>query len=134
MVAGSEEQARKRKLIGSSFYKDKLLKMVDIINKCVADKISYFSDRYLEGNKEFNLITELDELHTKIILSAAFGQEDISEPQVPFIEDSVTQMRPLGRALRDVFHYIAFRGMRKEIAIIPFLLFLFYNKKDRECL
>ena len=28
MIKASEEQIRKRKLIGSSFYKDKLLKMV----------------------------------------------------------------------------------------------------------
>ncbi len=47
MVRGSEEQMRKRKLIGSSFYKDKLLKMVEIINKCVADKVAYFEERYL---------------------------------------------------------------------------------------
>jgi hypothetical protein len=31
MIRGGEEQARKRKLIGSAFYKDKLLKMVEVI-------------------------------------------------------------------------------------------------------
>jgi cytochrome P450 len=41
---------------------------------------------------------------------------------------------PLGKALRDIFLYIAFRGMRYEISIIPYLLFLWYNKSDRECL
>ena len=43
-------------------------------------------------------------------------------------------MMPLGWALRDIFLYIAFRGMRYEISIIPYLIFLWYSVKDRECL
>ena len=43
-------------------------------------------------------------------------------------------MRPLGNVLRDLFLYIAFRGMRSEIAFVPYLVFFYYTKKDRECL
>lgn len=43
-------------------------------------------------------------------------------------------MMPLGKALRDIFLYIAFRGMRYEISIIPYLMFFWYKNSDRECL
>ena len=43
-------------------------------------------------------------------------------------------MRPLGNVLRDLFLYIAFRGMRTEIAFVPYLVFFYYTKKDRDCL
>ncbi len=38
MVQNGIEQARKRKLIGSAFYKDKMLKMIEVMKKCVAEK------------------------------------------------------------------------------------------------
>jgi len=53
---------------------------------------------------------------------------------LPYIEDGVTKMRPLGNVLRDLFLYIAFRGMRTEIAFVPYLVFFYYTKKDRDCL
>ena len=53
---------------------------------------------------------------------------------MPYIEDGATKMRPLGNVLRDLFLYIAFRGMRTEIAFVPYLVFFYYTKKDRECL
>ena len=78
MIRASEEQIRKRKLIGSSFYKDKLLKMAQIINQCVAEKNQYLEERYFAKNDAFDLIGELDELHTKIILTSAFGIQGVS--------------------------------------------------------
>lgn len=134
MVKASEEQIRKRKLIGSSFYKDKLLKMVQVINQCVGDKVKYMQERYLEKGEAFDLIAELDELHTRIILTSAFGVHNVADLNLPFIDNGVTKMRPLGNVLRDLFLYIAFRGLRTAVAFIPYLVFLYYTKKDRECL
>ena len=76
---------RKRKLIGSSFYKEKLLKMVEITNQCVADKVSYFEERYLIKGESFNLLSEIDELHTRIILTSAFGLENVADLKLPYI-------------------------------------------------
>ena len=58
----------------------------------------------------------------------------MADLNLPYIENGVTKMRPLGNVLRDLFLYIAFRGMRKEVAFIPYLVFFYYTKKDRECM
>lgn len=84
LIKGSEEQARMRKLIGSSFYKDKLLKMVEIIKKLVNAKVTNLETNYLNKDKAFNIIEEFDTLHTSIILTSAFGQENVSEVTLPF--------------------------------------------------
>ncbi len=91
-------------------------------------------ERYLEKGEAFDLIAELDELHTRIILTTAFGLQNVADLNLPFIDNGVTKMRPLGNVLRDLFLYIAFRGMRTEIAFVPYLVFFYYTKKDRECL
>lgn len=39
MMVSNEEQARKRKVISTAFYKDKLLVMVETIKRLVAEKI-----------------------------------------------------------------------------------------------
>jgi hypothetical protein len=127
MVKGSEEQMRKRKIIGSSFYKEKLMKMVEIVNQCVADKVAYMEERFLAKNEAFNLISEIDELHTRIILTSAFGMDRVSDLKLPYIENGVTIMRPLGEVLRDVFLYIALKGLRTETCFIPYLSFFFYT-------
>jgi cytochrome P450 len=134
MVKNGVEQARKRKLIGSGFYKDKMLKMVEIIKKCVTDKAASLEERYLKSGQAFDIIAELDELHTRIIMTSAFGQENVADIKLPYIENGQKLMMPLGKALRDIFLYIAFRGMRYEISLIPYLLFFWYSSKDRECI
>ena len=89
-------------------------------------------DRYLITGHAFDIIAELDELHTRIIMTSAFGQENVADIKLSYIENGHTIMMQLGQALRDIFLYIGFRGMRYEISIIPYLLFLWYSSKDRE--
>ena len=60
MVCGSEDQARKRKLIGSSFYKDKLEKMVEMIKKTLSDRIEKLEIENVDTGKPINIISELD--------------------------------------------------------------------------
>ena len=96
MVKNGVEQARKRKLIGSGFYKDKMLKMVEIIKNCVADKAASLEERYLKSGQEFDIIAELDELHTRIIMTSAFGQENVADIKLPYIENGQTIMMQLG--------------------------------------
>jgi cytochrome P450 len=131
LIKGSEEQARKRKLIGSSFYKDKLLKMVELIDKLVSEKVQKFKE--LNG-KPFNIIEELDSLHTSIILTSAFGLENASSVKIPFEENGITAPLGLGECLRRIFLILAFRSARYEISIIPFLMFLYYTPSDRALL
>jgi hypothetical protein len=47
--------------------------IVEHIKKCVADKVKNLEEKYIQKGEACNLISELDELHTKIILASAFG-------------------------------------------------------------
>jgi hypothetical protein len=59
--------------------------MVEVIKKCVAEKADSLEERYLKTGKAFDLCTELDELHTRIILASAFGQEHVADLILPYV-------------------------------------------------
>jgi hypothetical protein len=50
-----------------------MIKMVENIKHCVSEKASSLEDRFMKTGQMFDLISELDELHTRIILTSAFG-------------------------------------------------------------
>ena len=125
---------RKRKLIGSAFYKEKLLVMVEEIKKIVSTKVQQIEDTYLKQGKAFNLLEQLDEVHTRIILTTAFGGSNVSEVELPFEQNGSFLKKSLGEYLRDIFLYLAFRSARYEIVLVPYLLFFYYTKTDREML
>lgn len=62
--------------------------MVQIIKKCVSDKADSLQERFGKNGTNFDLISELDDLHTRIILTSAFGQEDVADIKLPFIKNS----------------------------------------------
>ena len=58
----SEFWNNKRKKMSVAFYKDKLIKMVDIIKDCVKDKVQEISEIYAKTEKQMNLISEISTL------------------------------------------------------------------------
>lgn len=69
----------------------------------------------------------------KIILSCAFGEES-SDVKLPFISNGVIQHRYIGDILRDLFLYCAFRSAREEVILLPYIMFFYYSKADKEFL
>jgi hypothetical protein len=47
--------------------------IVENIKKCVAEKVKNLEEKYMRNGEACDIIKELDELHTKIILASAFG-------------------------------------------------------------
>lgn len=59
--------------------------MVDIIKKCIAEKVEYLEARYVEKSQACDIITELDDLQTEIIMTAAFGVSDKFNSKLPYV-------------------------------------------------
>ncbi|CDW85843.1 cytochrome p450 [Stylonychia lemnae] len=131
MMETTDEQSYKRKMISTAFYKDKLLKMTEIMKDLVAKKADYLESEYLNKNLPFNLLTELNDLHIRIIISTAFG-EDIQNAKICQVKNGQQVMMGMGEALRELFLYVAYRGGRKLFFWSPLMILFFYNKKDRE--
>ena len=49
----------KRKKMSVAFYKDKLIKMVDIVRDCMREKVKELRTKYAETGEKMNLISEV---------------------------------------------------------------------------
>ena len=67
----------KRKNVSSAFYKDKLIKMVEIMKVSVKESLERVKKTYVDTGKEMNLVGEMFEIEFKALLDSSFG-EDIS--------------------------------------------------------
>jgi hypothetical protein len=67
-------------------------------------------------------------------MQSAFGMTKAADVKLPYLQDGVVVQKGLGKYLRDIFMYIAFKTSRYETCISPFIAFLYYTKRDRECL
>ena len=45
-----------------AFYKDKLIKMVDIVKRCMEEKVEEFNRRFIENKENMNLIAEISNI------------------------------------------------------------------------
>eukprot|EP00347_Sterkiella_histriomuscorum_P023205 403335549 len=137
MMSSTEAQARKRKTISSAFYKDKLYKMVEQMKEVVAEKIEEMQHKFINDKEGqlvgFDLLEQLNQIHIRVILNTAFG-EDLKNQTLPYVLNGAVTQKGLGQYLRDIFMYIIFKSARYELMIIPALTFLFYKKSDREYL
>lgn len=69
--------------------------MVEKVKQLTKEKILYLEKEYMNQEKSFDLMQELNDLHIKLILSTAFGEE-IVNAKLPYIKDGVTTERPIG--------------------------------------
>jgi hypothetical protein len=58
--------------------------------------VASIEKNYVSSGKPFDIIQELDELHTRIILTSAFGLEHVSEVKLPYLENGQTHQKSLG--------------------------------------
>lgn len=84
VLAKSDELwSRKRKILSSAFYKEKLVRMTDVIRDIVAETIVEFEEKYLK--KPMDVIKVIGDLHMRIILMTAFGINDLHNVTLPYI-------------------------------------------------
>ncbi len=79
--------ARKRKLLSTAFYKEKLIKMTDSIKEVVIQKIEEMERDYAETGKAFDLVKEIGDLHMRIIMVSVFGIRDLHKIKLPYLRN-----------------------------------------------
>jgi cytochrome P450 len=79
-----------------------------------------------------DIVKEMGELHMRIILVSAFGLTNLNKLRLPYEQRGVTKMLSLDQYLRKLTSFMIFRTGRKIFALIPYLMFFFYNSEDRE--
>ncbi len=79
-----EVWSKKRKVLSSAFYKDKLVRMTDTISKVVAQKIEEFDRDYVLTEQPMDLVNEMGNLHMRIILASAFGLTNLFNVRLPY--------------------------------------------------
>jgi cytochrome P450 len=78
LASSNEEWAKKRKILSSAFYKDKLVRMTDTIRKVVAQKIEEFEHNYVATGEPMDIVREMGDLQMRIILVSAFGLTNLN--------------------------------------------------------
>jgi cytochrome P450 len=73
LSSSNEKWSKKRKVLSSAFYKDKLVRMTENIRKVISQKIEEFELNYVRTSQPMDLVKEIGDLHMRIILVSAFG-------------------------------------------------------------
>ena len=132
LAEGNDLWSRKRKVLSSAFYKDKLIKMTEQIREIVADKITEIERDHVETKQPMDIIKEIGDLQMRIILISAFGLHDLHKVKLPYLQNGQTRLLTIGDYLRSLTSFMIFRSGRYLFAVIPYMMFLFYSKEDRE--
>ena len=68
----------------------------------------------------------------RIILVAAFGLAGLHKTKLPYILNGTTHYFTIDIYLRKLTSFMMFRGGRYLFSVIPYMMFFFYSKEDRE--
>lgn len=58
----SELWAKKRKSLSVAFYKEKLMKMLEVVKKCMEDKILEWRKNFVSTGKPMDIIAEISKI------------------------------------------------------------------------
>jgi cytochrome P450 len=69
----NELWAKKRKVMSTAFYKDKLIKYFEIVRQDVRKTLSHIREKYALTGNPMDIIGEIDAAHIRVQLSCSFG-------------------------------------------------------------
>eukprot|EP00347_Sterkiella_histriomuscorum_P011859 403370835 len=124
---------QKRHTLAAAFYKDKLIKMTQIIKHLVIKRTQEWREKFLKTRQSFDLMKELNEIHTNVIMSCAFGVKS-TDFKMPYIQDGKTFYLPMGEIITKLVYVISMKAFRPEIMLFPYIVLLNYSKLDKEWL
>ena len=99
----NENWMQKRKSLAVAFYKEKLLKMIDIVKDCMGKKVQEWREKFVKPKKQMDLIAEISKTFVMVLLSCAFG-EDLSDKVIDYYVNGVRTQKTVCFVLREVFH------------------------------
>lgn len=82
----SEFWSNKRKVLATSFYKDKLIKMITLVHGVINKTIEEWNSKFIEKNLAFDLIEEISLVFIRIMLVCALGV-DITNVNLTYFEN-----------------------------------------------
>ena len=103
MQQSNENWAMKRKSMSVAFYKEKLLKMIDIVKDCMGRKVGEWKEKFVKTEQPMDLISEIASMLMMILLNCAFG-EDLSDKTVDYYLHSKNIQSSICYSLREAFH------------------------------
>ena len=112
----NDEWATKRKRLSSSFYKDKLIKMFDIINTTVNKKLHSWQINFEGQEKDFDLISEMSSLMSSIIFTCTYGKDLGNEP-VEITENGQPKTVTLIQLIDMLVGNLFLRGMSVKVLL-----------------
>ena len=71
--------------MSSAFYKEKLIKMTEVVREVVTDKIREIEERYVKTGAFMNVTQEMGDLQNRIFLTAVFGLKDLHKERLPYL-------------------------------------------------
>ena len=79
----------------------------------------------------FDLISEMNYIHNKMLLNCAFGN-DVALQSVPYTKQGVTGQKPLFEVIGQLYAQGLKKLQRKEQLIVPYLQYFNYTTEDKE--
>ena len=105
MIDGDQEWSQKRKVMSAAFYKDKLVKMTEVVREVVNQKIKEMESDYIDTGKLMNVAREMGDMQNRIFLTAVFGLKDLYKERLPYLEKGQTIYIDIGEYLRKLTVY-----------------------------
>jgi cytochrome P450 len=100
LAQGDDLWSKKRKVLSSAFYKEKLVKMTDVIRQIVAGKIGEIERDFVDTRQSIDIIKEMADLQMRVIFIAAFGLHDLHLVKLPYLQNGETKNITIGDFLR----------------------------------
>lgn len=94
---------KKRKSLSVAFYKEKMLKMIDIVKDCMRSSMIDWKEKYAKTGTPMDIIEEVAKILIKVMLTCSFG-EDLSERTLDYYEKGIKTTKTVSFVLREVFH------------------------------
>ena len=82
----NEKWSKRRKILSSAFYKDKVIFMVEQVKNVLIDKVQYWEETFVKKDQAFDIFSELQNLAASIIFTCTYG-DDVSNLKVDYYEN-----------------------------------------------
>lgn len=130
-AASTEDWAKKRKSLAVAFYKDKMLKMIDLVKGCMEQSVLEWRHKYSSTGQPMDIIEEVSKVLVRIMLTCAFGK-DLSERTLDYYEHGVKTTKTVAFVLREVFHKCIDRLTSVQVNLFPNTALWCITPWDRE--
>lgn len=127
----SDIWAKKRKSLSVAFYKEKMLKMIDLVKDCMEQTAASWKEKYIKTGQTMDIIEEVAKILIKVMLTCSFG-EDLSERTLDYYVNGVKTTKSVSFVLREVFHNCIDRLISAQINLFPSTAMWHITRADRE--